>query len=376
MKVLDKTVLARFACMILAVLGVVTLQLSEADAQSKRGFDLKAEALADGEERTSQPDLWVMEVNFKSLRMIYVNLTDPRTGEKKRELVWYFVYKAVNRSLENQEAVTDTTPTNDFDLPPGASLFIPQITLITNDNGKQNIYEDQILPEAKAAIIKRERLPLKNSVEITGNIPPVASADDGDKNAIYGVAMWRGIDPRTDYFTVILNGFSNGYKYVKGPVPYGRLQELITAGDLKQDDKIWTGKGAWIAARALGDLFDETKQPPDNIDTASYYYTVAPARFGEKGAPPVWRKTLVQNYWRPGDRFRQFETEIRAKGDPQWIYRASEQPNKAFLAAADVAENTTPAQPMPNAPAQRPQSRNGISNFFKSLDRALKGDSK
>ena len=353
------------------VLSLFAVHSASAVAQSNRGFNLKAKAIADGEERTSQPDLWVMEVNFKSLRMIYVNLTDPRTGEKKRELVWYLVYKAVNRSLQSQEAVADIKPMNDFDLPPGKSLLIPQITLITDDNGEQKIYEDQILPEAQAVIIRREKLILKNSVQITGDLPP-ASLDDDDSNAVYGIAMWRGIDPKTDFFKVILSGFSNGYKYVKGPVPYDQLQALTASGELRQDDKIWAGKGAWFSARTLGDLFDQTKQPPENIDTATYFYTVTPDRFSKEGAPPVWRKTLIQNYWRPGDRFRQFESEIRAKGDPEWIYRASEQPNKTFLAAADAADDT----PMPNQPGKQPQSRNAISNFLKNLDRALKGGSK
>jgi hypothetical protein len=39
------------------------------------------------------------------------------------------------------------------------------------------------------------------------------------------------------------------------------------------------------------------------------------------GKKEVVRKTLMQKYWRPGDRFDEREKEIRQDGDPQWIYR-------------------------------------------------------
>ena len=42
---------------------------------------------------------------------------------------------------------------------------------------------------------------------------------------------------------------------------------------------------------------------------------------GPNGEEVVTRRTLMQKFWRPGDRFDQNEEEIRLKGEPQWIYR-------------------------------------------------------
>ena len=42
---------------------------------------------------------------------------------------------------------------------------------------------------------------------------------------------------------------------------------------------------------------------------------------GPNGDEIVLRKTLVQEYWRPGDELLQDEREIRSVGEPQWIYR-------------------------------------------------------
>ncbi len=50
-----------------------------------------------------------------------------------------------------------------------------------------------------------------------------------------------------------------------------------------------------------------------------WYYTVTPDRADD--TTTIWRKTLVQKYWRPGDELEQNEREIRTQGEPRWIYR-------------------------------------------------------
>ena len=72
--------------------------------------------------------------------------------------------------------------------------------------------------------------------------------------------MWEGVKATTDYFTVYMSGFSSGYKLGKGP----------------------------------------------------------------DGNPLTLRRTIVQEYWRPGDRFDQSEQEFRRRGEPRWIYRVDE----------------------------------------------------
>ena len=81
-------------------------------------------------------------------------------------------------------------------------------------------------------------------------------------NARYGVAVWRNVDPQTDRVVVYITGMSNAYRLVKGPA-----NELM-----------------------------------------------------------VERKTVVQEFWRPGDEFEQDEEEFRIQGDPKWIYRIQSKP--------------------------------------------------
>lgn len=259
---------------IILALAVCAAHGVPAFAQDNAGFDNKAEARATGAERTAQSTLWVLEVNYKSLRMIAVDLTDPKTGKKTKELVWYLVVKAINRPIKFKPIDEALIPVNTFDATPLPPLFAPDFTLVTNDDGVQRIYDDEILPEAHAAIIARERMPLKNSVEVVGEVPQLTEPDAEQEDARYLVAMWRGIDPETDYFSILFSGFSNGYRAGEGP----------------------------------------------------------------NGDPQVLRKTLVQKYWRPGDRFEEEQVEIREIGDPQWIYLADE---------AKLPVSAEPEQPMP-----------------------------
>jgi hypothetical protein len=213
------------------------------------GVETIAAPLISGEESSAQPDIWALEVRYKPMRMIHVELTDPKTGKTAKELVWYLAYRAVARKSSRLP-----------EIPEGQELrpiFVPEFTFVTEDNGKQQVYHDRVLPQAQAAINRRERYKYKNSVEIVGPLPPVTP--DGAKSIVSldGVAMWTGIDPTTDFDTVYMTGFSNGYKRVPGP------------------------DGKQIALR----------------------------------------RTLMQKYWRPSDRFDQSEDEIRLKDDPAWIYR-------------------------------------------------------
>lgn len=205
-----------------------------------------------GEERVRQPDIWALEVNFKSMRMILVDVPDPKTGNTKKELIWYLPYRIVNREVKGEPAPTG---------PNGKRpKFIPEFELITNDNDGQHIYFDEVIPAAQAEINRREgrsaNNKYKNSVEIVGEIPELTPADSKLDKSIYGVAMWRGVDPKTDFFKVFMSGFSNGF----------------------------------------------VKTPDGRID----------------------RRTIVQEYKRPGDEIDEAEFEIRPVGQPAWIYRPSE----------------------------------------------------
>ena len=158
------------------------------------------------------------------------------------------MYRAYRRPIIGAEAA---------DLSADGATFVPELTLVTGDNGKQKTYIDRVMPIAQAAINRRERLKYKNSVEIVGPLPPTAALNSKSAKSLDGVAMWRGIDSHTDFFRVYMGGFSNGYRISDDP----------------------------------------------------------------EGKKVVLRKTLVQQFWRPSDNFEQVEEEIRMVEQPKWIYR-------------------------------------------------------
>jgi hypothetical protein len=170
--------------------------------------------------------------------------------------VWYIVYRAFNRKLERP--ANDTPPRNELDpeviTPP---LFIPEFTLQTTDTSVPKTYLDQVIPEALPVIQRREKGKYRTTVDIVGPIPPAGEPGDANREGVWGVAMWRGIDPTADRYTVYMTGFSNGIHVVDGP----------------------------------------------------------------DGQPVIQTKTIMQNFWRPGDQFQLAEPEIRLDGLPQWIYR-------------------------------------------------------
>jgi hypothetical protein len=245
----------RFASLfVLNVLFLTTSQVA-VYAQALRGGEIRFAAVASGEEQTSQSDLWMFDVYFKPMRLIPVELSDPKTGEKKLEYVWYIVYRAYNHKFEQKG--TDNSPINELDPPLAPQQFIPEFTLVVTDNDRNEVFPDQVIPEALAAINKREKGNYKNAVSVVGPIPEAVAPNSPDAVAIEGVAMWRGINKDADRYTVFMTGFSNSIRKVDGP----------------------------------------------------------------NGTPIIQTKTVMQKYWRRGDRFDQREPEISLEGDTQWVYR-------------------------------------------------------
>ncbi len=188
---------------------------TESSAQGTRYGEYTVTAAASGEELSSQPELWVMEVHFKPMRQIVVELTDPQTGQKKPKYVWYVAYRAVNRKLANRSVAE--APVNELDAPVIPPQFIPVFTLQTTDTEVPKLYQDQILPEALTAINQREGTKFKSSVTAVTDVPPATDKGSPDEQVIQGVATWTGIDAEADRYTVYLTGFSNGFHKVPGP---------------------------------------------------------------------------------------------------------------------------------------------------------------
>ena len=215
-------------------------------AELTRGFEKTLRSYATGEEINRQKNIWVMEVEMKPMRMVFVDTVDPKTGAKKKEQVWYLAYRAINRTLVNRKEGDDTAPVNDEEPRPGPDKFIPALSLVTYDNPQTEIpvsvHEDVILPEAMKQVNRIERRSsdepvFLNSVQVAQDLPAAVPPGTTDEKWIYGVAMFKGVDPNTDYFKVILRGFSNGYIKEDGPdgMPVVKrkvgVQKFIRRGD-------------------------------------------------------------------------------------------------------------------------------------------------
>ncbi len=225
-----------------------------AHAQVLRGGETRFDGVVGAEELTSQSDLWILDLYFKPMRQIAIEVTDPITGKKQPEYVWYIVYRAYTRELADRK---DTNaPVNEFDPAVKPPMFVPEFVLVTNDTDSPEFYTDVLCPEALEAINRREKGNYLGSVDVTGPIPKAGKTGSGRKG-IEGVAIFRGVNPDADRFTVYMTGFSNGIQVVKQP----------------------------------------------------------------DGSTSILNKTIMQKYWRRGDRFNQSEVEIVPDGQPSWIYR-------------------------------------------------------
>jgi len=222
------------------------------------------------------PALWIAEVQYKPVRHLFMNVTDPATRQTKRELVWYMIYRVLPRdytelagdsrdSLLDKLQNPDLKPDNTVDAPEGFPLQVPRFVLRGDDEGKQQFYPDEVNLQIQRSVFMREfkersaELRLLNSVQaITEIIEPVSVTDpDPLQKAVYGVAVWRNVDPKIDYLTVIMSGFSNAYR-------------------ISQND--------------AGETIFE-------------------------------HKVIEQKFGRPGDIYNQQESEFRVLGNPSWHYR-------------------------------------------------------
>jgi len=204
-------------------------------------------------------DVWCLEFSFKPLRMIEIDV--PAAGGAQRKLVWYLVYRVRNtgqvlKPVEGEGNIYTAEMAKG-----GPIRFLPQFILESNDlspDGKRisKAYLDRVIPSAVAAISKRETpgRRLLNSVEISQQ--PIPVSDSRIDKSVWGVAMWTDVDPRIDFFSVLVGGLTNAYRWEDVPGGY-------RPGD-------FPGKGREFA-----------------------------------------RKMLQLNFWRPGDELLQSEQELR-----------------------------------------------------------------
>jgi hypothetical protein len=237
--------------------------------------------------------IWNLEFSFKPMRMIYVDVPQAN-GRMQRQLLWYMVYRVRNPghhlkpkgmiTSDSLAAAGETADPNeelltliDPSVPEAKELyekfkdttdevevfgrkttelrFFPHFVLHSTEYKKE--YLDQVIPAALGPIKAREfsgreETPIYNSLTIS-EVPLPVSHDPGE--GVWGVVTWAHIDPRIDYFVVLVQGLTNAYKF-EDP-----------AGAFKAGDAPGTGR-------------------------------------------KLLKKTLQLNFWRPGDTVDPKEEEI------------------------------------------------------------------
>lgn len=167
-----------------------------------------------------------LEFAFKPLRMMQVDIPDPR-GVMQRRFVWYLVYRVRNlgdhlNPVSSKDARGHTIwKVEKVDAPVN---FHPHMVMrgIVNtsppDSVKPPVYEpreylDRIIPVARDTIQAREdpAIKLLNSVEIAQN--EIKVSDDTNDNSVWGVATWEFVDPRIDFVSIYIKGLSNAFQY-------------------------------------------------------------------------------------------------------------------------------------------------------------------
>ncbi len=150
-------------------------------------------------------DVYCLEFAFKPVRMISVG------GQN----VWYLLYRVRYLGGDLQPVPEPDRFNNPiYGKPKSISAdwvrFMPLFRLDTLALGK--VYVDEVIPQALPAIANKERVGSRiyNSVEIQRL--KLELSTETENNAVWGVATWRGVDPRTDFFTVQVQGLTNAQK--------------------------------------------------------------------------------------------------------------------------------------------------------------------
>jgi len=222
-------------------------------------------------------DVWALQFKFKPMRMIWVDVPQ-KSGFMQRKPILYLVYSVTNTGkmmhpVENVDLPYETDGNKKLykvETVDTAVRFAPEFLLeahVRTPDAKRIIaktYADRVIPVAMGPIRMREdpNRRFLNSVEMCREIKV--------GETLWGVATWEDIDPKMFEFSVYVIGLTNAYRRYDEP------------GAFKPGDPVAKGR-------------------------------------------KTQRKTLVLNFWRPGDQFYEHESEIRYGRpgglDYEWVYR-------------------------------------------------------
>jgi hypothetical protein len=212
--------------------------------------------------------VWMLEVKYKPVRMIPVDIPSPDGSRMSQKQIWYIVYQVTNPGKAYQPVEKDDElnklevsgklyKLETVDKP---VRFTPVFTLETHNllakekPGFSKAKVEQYIPVALPAIRDRED---RNREFLTSQEMSQKELRVGE--SVWGVATWQDVDPNNVWFSVYVEGLTNAYKWNDDPAKYAAFK----AGT--------------------------SKTPFREISS----------------------KVLKLNFWRPGDEFNVKETQVR-----------------------------------------------------------------
>src|SRR6056297_364840 len=199
---------------------------SENHPEGDPHFEARSRTLAEqAKQVTFRREVYCLEFSFKPLRQIYADLPTAG-GELQRKLVTYMVFRVRYRGNDLRPAAESVGDADLFGRIEAVSYpskrAFPILQIVNHENG--NRFTDKILPAVKARIAAREqiRVPLFNTVEISGEKIPYSG--DPDAPGVWGVATWTDVDADVDFLSVEVYGLTNAFQHdgLSPDAPYRR----------------------------------------------------------------------------------------------------------------------------------------------------------
>jgi hypothetical protein len=198
---------------------------------------------------TFRRQVWALEFGFKPMRMIQVDVPQGN-GTVVSQKVYYLVYYVKNNGRHlNPEPQPDDRGNVTFGTQPvdHTIRFFPSFVLQAHDVDRA--YLDDVIPAAIERIRRREdpNRTFYDSVGISSVTIPVST--EYEDNSVWGVATWTGVDPRSDFFSVFVQGLTNAYRWQDPP---GAFQ----VGDPPMTGRRFTHKTLQVNFWRAGDAID------------------------------------------------------------------------------------------------------------------------